>query len=155
MLRRVLTKEEIKIEGELLSQQQRIIDRYHPPQIFVKGDIVRSREEPHIDRVFEVVHIKGPILHLKYRTGTPLPIITHAWKDLYHYKPDTALTGCITGHHLVEAEVHSDGSDYYCEYDGDDESSVESVFGIASTVTCVVARSTVTDPLAVIQWAPR
>ena len=155
MQRRVLTRKEIKIEEEFLSQQQSIIDRFHPPQLFVKGDIVRSREEPHKDRVFEVVHIKGPVLYLRYRTGTPLPIITHAWQDLYHYKPETALTGCTTGQHLVEAEVHTDSSDYCLEDDGDDESSTESLFRIASTVTCVVARSTVTDPLAVIQWTPK
>ena len=64
MQRRVLTRKEIKLEEEFLSQQQSIIDRFHPPQLFVKGDIVRSREEPYKDRVFEVEHIKGPILHL-------------------------------------------------------------------------------------------
>lgn len=111
--------------------------------------------EPHKDRVFEVVHIKGPILHLRYRTGTPLPIITHARQDLYHYKLETARTGCTTGHYLVEAELHSDSSDYCLEDDEEDKSSIESLVPIAPTVTCVVARLAVTDPLAVIQWTPK
>ena len=89
MQRRFLTRAEIKTDEEYLCQQASIINRFHPPQLSVKGDIVRSRVEPHKVRVFEVVHIKGPILHLRYRTGTPLPIITHAWQDLYHYKPET------------------------------------------------------------------